>query len=166
MSTDQPPKVQLRGANNADVIAFDSARNRWTPASPTAGSAPTASLTNAEGFTLEAGRPVYVFGSGSAKRGTNTSQAASKIVGLLKADTATTMPAEVQTSGKLVLPTATWDVVTGGSGGLTPAAEYYLGASGALTTTPPSALGSSVTKLGVALTATDMELEIANPILL
>lgn len=58
----------------------------------------------------------------------------------------------VRTSGRLALPTSVWDSVTGETGGLTPAATYYLSnVVGALTTTAPSSSGAFVVQVGVAL---------------
>jgi hypothetical protein len=59
-----------------------------------------------------------------------------------------------------------WDAVTGGSGGLTPGAVYYLSATtaGRITTTPPTGDGEYVVRIGRALEATVMEVKIEPPI--
>jgi len=72
----------------------------------------------------------------------------------------------VQFEGVLTLTTAQWDVITSGSGGLTRGVPYYLSSGfreGQLTTTPPSAGGTFVVQVGVALSPTDMLIQICAP---
>lgn len=67
----------------------------------------------------------------------------------------------VQFSGLVTLPAAIWDSVTGGSGGLTPGATYYLSnIVGQLTTTAPTSSGSFVVQVGDALDATTLVLSL------
>lgn len=68
---------------------------------------------------------------------------------------------DIQFAGPLTLTTAQWDARTGGSGGLTPNAVYYLSAAtaGQLTTTPPTD-PNYITPIGFALSATTMMLQI------
>jgi hypothetical protein len=58
----------------------------------------------------------------------------------------------------LTATTGEWDTVTGGSGGLTAGAQYYLSdtTAGRLTTTPPSTTGRYVVNVGRALSTTVM----------
>lgn len=67
-----------------------------------------------------------------------------------------------QFAGPLTLTTAQWDAVTGGSGGLTPGAPYYLSAAtaGRITATAPSAGGQFVTQVGIAMSARTMLVQI------
>ena len=51
-----------------------------------------------------------------------------------------------------------------GQTGLTPGTLYYLGASGAVTATPPSASGTTVQQLGRAYSATVLDMQIKAPI--
>lgn len=69
---------------------------------------------------------------------------------------------DVQYAGPCTLTTAQWDRVTGGSGGLTPHAVYFVSptTAGRLTTTDPEPLGDYATKVGFALNATTMMLQI------
>ena len=59
-----------------------------------------------------------------------------------------------------------WDAVTGQTGGLTPAATYYLsaGVPGRITTTAPTNPGEYVTVIGEAKSATELTLAIAAPV--
>lgn len=72
----------------------------------------------------------------------------------------------VQYAGELTLTTAEWDVVTGGLGGLTPDAPYYVSdaVGGQITDTPPVAPGSFVSRVGIALSATTMLILLSMPI--
>lgn len=74
----------------------------------------------------------------------------------------------IQTTGILTATTAQWDAVTGGSGGLTVNAIYYLSAAtaGRLTTTAPTTAGQWVGQMGLALSATKLKLDIQQTILL
>lgn len=68
----------------------------------------------------------------------------------------------VQTDGKITATTAEWDAVTGQTGGLTPGSVYYLGAIGGLTVTP--VITGYLTRLGIAVNSTDLEIKISRPI--
>lgn len=64
----------------------------------------------------------------------------------------------IKTRGVVELTESEWDLVTGGSGGLTPDAGYVLSATtpGHITKIPPSASDTYVVPAGVALTSTKM----------
>lgn len=64
--------------------------------------------------------------------------------------------------GPLDLTEAQWDVVTGGSGGLTLGATYYLSAatSGRITSTAPVGGGTFVLPLGTALSSTTLMIQV------
>lgn len=69
-----------------------------------------------------------------------------------------------QFHGVLTLTTAEWDEVTTQTGGLTTGAVYYLSTGfheGELTTTKPSTLDDFVTQVGVALSPTDLLIQIS-----
>lgn len=73
---------------------------------------------------------------------------------------------QIQTDGIVDLTTAEWDAVTGGSGGLTPGAYYFVGDGGAgtqLVTTEPTG-GAIIAPVGQALTATKLILRISYPV--
>lgn len=70
-----------------------------------------------------------------------------------------------QSDGILIATTAQWDVVTGGSGGLTPGASYFLSAAtaGGMTTTPPSTAGQFIVFLGIAKSTTEFDITLNRP---
>lgn len=64
----------------------------------------------------------------------------------------------------VTLTTAQWDVIVGGSTGLAPDATYYLSAATAghmVGTTPPAAAGDIAVKVGVALSTTQLYVQIS-----
>lgn len=72
----------------------------------------------------------------------------------------------LQTHGILTLTIAEWDAVTGGSGGLVRDTLYYLTAGfqeGRITSTPPSTPGEFIVQVGMALSATDLLVQIGPP---
>jgi hypothetical protein len=73
---------------------------------------------------------------------------------------------QMQTVGIQTLTTVQWDAVTGGSGGLTANAKYYLdtATAGKLTATAPSTVGQFVTLVGRAISTTQLRLNIQPPI--
>jgi hypothetical protein len=122
---------------------------------------------NGETVDLEPGMPVSQPTTTLKRAVRNTGAALSFVLGLVEARSEPTMPATVLTSGPLTLTTSQWDAITGGSGGLVPAARYYLGSSlGSLTTTPPTASGQYLVVVGSAISATIFLLKPEPPILL
>ena len=89
-----------------------------------------------------------------------------RVIGLVQAAAADTDPVEVQVDGIVEALSAEWDAVTGQTGGLTEGAQYYLSATvaGGLTPTSPDAFGEFSVPVGVALSATEMDIEIGAPI--
>jgi hypothetical protein len=112
--------------------------------------------TNDEAGAIVMGAPVYADAPGGVKLAKADVELTAFVVGLLASDSVpATEVAAVATSGSLVATTAEWDVITGGAGGLTPGATYYLDptTAGMLTTVKPSS-PNFVTQVGIAL-ATD-----------
>lgn len=68
----------------------------------------------------------------------------------------------VKSTGIVTMTTAEWDAITGGSGGLTVGA-YYLGSLGGLSTTRLSTSGQKIVLVGIALNATQMQLQLGDP---
>lgn len=69
-----------------------------------------------------------------------------------------------QFQGVLTLTTEEWDAITTLSGGLTPGAVYYLSPGfreGQLSSTKPTSGGDFVTQVGIALSPTDMMIQIS-----
>jgi hypothetical protein len=128
------------------------------------------SVTNGEGAAaIVIGTPVYASAADTVKRGQANAKTTSKLVGLgLDASFAAGGTGNIITGGILVATTTQWDAVTGGTGGLTFGTEYFLDPAnpGKLTSTVPTTVGQCVTLVGIALSTTELELQIEPPILL
>lgn len=112
---------------------------------------------NASGATIQAGQPVWVAPGGVAQLASaadNTKPAA----GLAAASVASSVSGDYQTAGHLTL--ANWTAATGATN-LTPGAYYWLSATaGQLTTTPPAGSGRSLQRVGQALSASTLAIQI------
>jgi hypothetical protein len=109
---------------------------------------------------LVAGQPVAADGGAHAIAGINNGEA-SYPTGVVVPDPANPGGLRIQIAGTATLPTADWDAVTGGSGGLTPGSYYYCGiggSDGALT--PDTPIGALV---GWALDAENLVLRLGSP---
>lgn len=130
--------------------------------------APSSRINDNAG-TIVIGAPVYSKSNNHIDLAKANAASTARVSGLvLDATILTTAAGYIQTSGILTATTGQWDAVTGGSGGLTPGSVYYLNAAtaGLLTLTAPSTVGQLVVEVGVALSATEMELNFSRPILL
>ncbi len=118
------------------------------------------------------GMPVYASAADTVKRAQANAKSTGAVIGLVAdASIAAAANGNMAENGVLVGLTAQWDaVVTGQSGGLTFNAIYFLDPAnvGKLTTTVPSGNGTGVvnTKIGRAISSTELELDIRDPILL
>lgn len=125
------------------------------------------SLTNAAGSAAVIGIPVYISAANAFQPARANASGTCDVAGLVK-DTSIAAGASgsVQTDGVFTASTAQWDAVTGGTGGLTPGAIYYLsaGTAGRLTATAPSSTGEFVSRVGKALSTTALEITIQPPI--
>ena len=74
----------------------------------------------------------------------------------------------VQTNGVLTATAVQWNAITGGSGGLTTGSVYFLSPTmaGQITTTAPTTSGQYVVQVGIALSTTELDVQIGPPILL
>lgn len=123
-------------------------------------------LTNGNAGTMVIGQPVSITSANTCQSARADSQALSRVAGIVVVGAATTLPVSVQTEGPITATTAQWDAVTGGSGGLVAGSVYFLGASGTLSTAPPTTNGHTVVPLGVALSTTKFEIRPGTPVLL
>lgn len=125
----------------------------------------SATKTNASGSTINIASPVYITGA-NAELAQANAQSTVRVAGLAEATTVNGDPLEVVADGVFTATTGQWDAVTGETGGLTPGADYFLTATaaGELTQTAPDASGEFVVRVGHALSETEMEIEIAQPI--
>lgn len=118
---------------------------------------------------LVLGAPVYISGAGKVRRANGAAKATAKVLGLVyDSSIAAQASGAIVTDGMLVGTMAQWDAVAGTNGGLTPGATYFLdpASAGRITATPPNTAGQVNVILGMALSSTDLEVNIGDPILL
>jgi hypothetical protein len=123
------------------------------------------SLSNESGGSIAIGRAVYSSDDGEVDLAQANASGTKDVVGLV-ADTsiADTAAGSIATAGTLTATTGQWDSVTGQTGGLTPGSKYYLSNAtpGALTSSAPST--GFVLLVGIALSVTEMKLNITQSI--
>jgi hypothetical protein len=113
------------------------------------------------------GQPVYSVSGTNVDLAQANAQGTIRVIGLtLSTAVNAANPGDVLIDGKLTATTTQWDAVTGQSGGLTPGVNYFLNPAnpGQLTVTAPSTVGEFVVRVGYALSATEFEIEIGQPI--
>lgn len=125
------------------------------------------SRANNTGGALVIGAPIYLTSATDIAKAQANAQSTIRIAGLVYdltiADTASGL---VIVDGVLEATTGQWDAVTGETRGLTPGANYFLDAvtAGMLTQTAPTTAGQFVVRVGYALSTTEFEIEIQQPI--
>jgi len=129
------------------------------------------SVTNGESATaLVIGMPVYASAADAVKRAQANAKTTSLLAGLVyDVSIAAGAAGNIAQSGILVATAAQWDaVVTGESGGLTFNTNYFLDPAnvGKLTATPPTTVGQCNTLVGRAISTTELEILLNQPILL
>ena len=105
---------------------------------------------------LTLGEAVYISAAGTVSKSQANASATSKVFGFVRETTIESgASGEIQTDGVLT-----------GLTGLTAGSTYYLSAdtAGAFTTTAPTEVGKFITKLGTAISTTEMEISIREPI--
>lgn len=121
-------------------------------------------VPNPTGGAVVVGKAVYLLanGTGIALADANGTAPARNVAGLVcvgAADSGGTV--DVQQESDLTLTTAQWDAITGDTGGLVPFTEYYLsGTAGAITKTVPATTGDTDIVVGVAKTATTLNVRV------
>lgn len=113
------------------------------------------------------GEPVYAVSATNVDSAQADAQGTIRVVGLTLSITLNATDAgDILVDGILTATTTQWDAVTGQSGGLTPNANYFLdpSAPGKLTTVAPTTAGQFVVRIGYALSTTEFEIEIGQPI--
>lgn len=129
------------------------------------------SAPNSAAATVAPGCPLYLKadGSGWAKADANGAAPLYDVVGLAvdgDASVGHNGTIKTQKAGLLTLTTGQWDTVTGGSGGLTPNVEYYLsGTVGQITATRPGTTGDHVKRVGIAVSATVMNIDVKHQVI-
>ncbi|HEY9697018.1 MAG TPA: hypothetical protein V6D10_07130 [Trichocoleus sp.] len=125
------------------------------------------SMTNGESSSIVIGAPVYVSAANTVKKAQANALGTMDILGIVKdVSVAAAGSASIQTDGQITATTTQWDAVTGGTGGLTAGAVYYLSATtaGQMTVTAPTTSGQYVIRIGKALSTTIFDLSIGQPI--
>lgn len=120
-------------------------------------------LVNGNLSPLVIGTPVYSSGNNTVDKARANALGTTNVIGLVyDASIAIGVPGGVQIDGILTATTGEWDVVAGTSGGLTRDTIYYLSdtTAGLLTSTAPTTAGSYVVQVGIALSTTDLKIEI------
>ncbi|MDL2342436.1 MAG: hypothetical protein QFB87_05160 [Patescibacteria group bacterium] len=128
------------------------------------------SVTNGESAAaITFGMAVYASAADTVKRGQANAKATARIAGLVyDATIAAAGVGNVAQSGILIGTTAQWDAVAGTTGGLVFNTVYFLDPTtpGKITATPPTTVGQCVVTIGTAISTTELELQITQPILL
>jgi hypothetical protein len=94
-----------------------------------------------------------------------TSLERAKVIGLSIVAADVGDDVQIQLDGLLTLPTASWDAVTGETGGLTASEVYYLDTFyGRLTLNPVSGGGNYSVRVGLATSADTMLIDLGPPI--
>ena len=127
-------------------------------------------VSNAESAAaITFGMAVYASGADAVKRGQANAKSTAKLAGLVYDGTiAAGASGNIAQSGVMVGTTAQWDAVAGTAGGLSFGAYYFLDptTAGKITATPPTTAGQVNVLVGLALSTTELELELLPPILL
>ena len=121
------------------------------------------SMANGEAGAIVIGTPTYISAANTVKKAQANASGTTDVLGLVRdTSVAAAAQASIQTDGQLTATTTQWDAVTGGTGGLTAGAVYYLSATtaGQLTTTAPTTAGQFVIRIGKAISTTIMDIQI------
>lgn len=123
--------------------------------------------TNSNAGAIVIGQPVYSDSGTTVDLAQADAQGTIRVIGLVAdASIANAASGGVLVDGVLTATTGEWDAVTGEIGGLTAGANYFLDAAsaGALTQTAPTVTGEFVVRIGHALSTTELEIEVQQPI--
>jgi hypothetical protein len=120
----------------------------------------SADLSAVTSVTVVSAQPVFLKTTAEWDLSKADAIPAARTMGLALSDVSASFVLEVRARGSVVLSEAIWDAVTGDSGGLTPAARYYVSAAtaGKLVKVPPAS--GHIVKIGRAINTTTMDLEI------
>ena len=128
------------------------------------------SVTNGESSAaITIGMPVYASAADTVKRAQANAKSTSKLAGVVFDTTiAAAASGNIAQSGVIVATTTQWDAVAGTTGGLSFNTLYFLDptTAGKITATPPTTAGQCNVIVGMAISTTELELQISQPILL
>jgi len=126
-----------------------------------------ANLTNNNASPIVIGNATYTDAGGGVDLAQANAIATVEVVGLVKdASISAAANGDVQTDGVISATTGQWDAVAGTTGGLAAGTVYYLSptTAGEITSTAPTAVGQFVVRIGIALSTTELEISILEPI--
>jgi hypothetical protein len=158
------PEFDLRSGIVApgtyDSVTVDTYGRVTAGTAGSAGANVSETLTNNTGSSIVIGSTVYISAAGEITKAIANADAASLAVGVVSATIANSASGPVVTAGTVTATTGEWDTITGQSGGLTAAADYYLDntTAGKITTTAPGS--GYVQPIGHALSTTKLKVSI------
>jgi hypothetical protein len=126
-------------------------------------------LTNDEAGAVVIGTPVYIDADDGYKKARANASGTANVIGLqVDASVASSATGNIQTDGIFTATTGQWDTITGGSGGLTAGSRYYLdaAAAGKLTATATTTASQYVAPVGIAISTTELWIDIGTTVLL
>lgn len=125
-------------------------------------------LTNNNAGTLVPGTPVYTVANDAVDKAKADASATKNVLGLVAVSITAAAQGPITIGGVLTLTTGQWDTAFGTSGGLTKDVRYFLSATtaGLGTATAPTTVGQYVVELGIAISTTELKVDIKQPILL
>lgn len=150
------------GITNADWV-------QWAPSGSVAPGAQTFTKTNGEALSIVKGMAVYIPENAptTCLRATATSYAAAGVAGVVNDPVGLPGTSTTLTSKGIVEQLTTdWDILTGETGGLRAGKDYFLrmNSFGGITSTPPFGDGLFIVRVGKALSATALDVNIEPPI--
>jgi len=120
-------------------------------------------LTNGNAGSIVIGTPVYASAANTVDKARANAVGTTNVIGLVyDASIASASSGGVLMDGILSATTGQWDAVAGTTGGLTRDVIYYLSSStaGLLTSTAPISVGEFVVSVGIAISTTELKIEI------
>jgi hypothetical protein len=132
------------------------------PGPPGTGTALQETRTNADAATILAGQAIYATTATDARRAIANGSVSSRVFGLAMSDMPPGVAALVQLDAVMELTVAQWEAATGLAGPLAAGQPYFLSDTvpGGITPFPPSADGSYVAPVGVAITGTKFLIDV------
>lgn len=150
------------------VLGADGTPEQLQPGDSVVNVSGSNTITRVATPALVKGQAVYVSSAGAVSKAIATARATSYVLGLAQAAATAGASVSILMNEVMTMTTAEWDAVTGGTGGLVANQVYFLSptTAGNLTATCPSASGQTATRIGIALSTTEMNVEPGIPILL
>lgn len=156
-------------ATRKPLVLGDDGRPQQLQSSDTLGiTSETGQASQTAAATLIAGNVVYSSAANTVNKAKADASGTVFAIGLATAAINSAASGIVQFNGIVTLTTAQWDAAFGTTGGLTFNTTYYLSAAtaGLGTTTVTTTAGQYVLILGKAISTTEFDLDIREPILL